>query len=231
MSRRRVPLSLSDKVKVFLWPRKGFSRLYSYLMQRVLRMPGSAYSLASGFACGVAVSFTPLIGFHLLLAFALAYFVRGNMATALLPIALSVAEGVYDLVTFGLSLSGVGSTITTTATETATLLGTGITAGLDSAIASVAVKEGSDFVINKTIEKTATKIAKKTVEKATEKTIKKTTEKAVKKKLSKTIAKNLTKIFAKYGLKSIFIMISFILTLVTAILYYLFHISIIDEYL
>ena len=84
MFRRRVPLSLSDKVKVFLWPRKGFSRLYSYLMQRVLRMPGSAYSLASGFACGVAVSFTPLIGFHLLLAFALAYFVRGNMATALL---------------------------------------------------------------------------------------------------------------------------------------------------
>jgi len=148
------------------------------------------------------------------------------MAAALLPIALSVAEGVYDLVTFGLSLSSVGSTIATSATETATLVGTGITAGVDSAFASLAVKEGGDFVINKTIEKTATKIAKKTVEKATEKTIRKTTEKAVKKKLSKTIAKNLTKIFAKYGLKSIFIMISFILTLVTAILYYLFHISV-----
>ena len=45
---------------------------------------GSAYSLASGFACGVAVSFTPLVGFHLLLACGLAYFIRGNLATALL---------------------------------------------------------------------------------------------------------------------------------------------------
>ena len=84
MFRRRVPLSFSAKVREILWPRKGFSRLYSYLVQRVLRMPGSAYSLASGFACGVAVSFTPLIGFHLLLAFGLAYFVRGNMVTAFL---------------------------------------------------------------------------------------------------------------------------------------------------
>ena len=84
MFRRRVPLSFAGKVREMLWPRKGFSRLYSYLVQRVLRMPGSAYSLASGFACGVAVSFTPLLGFHLLLALGLAYFIRGNMATALL---------------------------------------------------------------------------------------------------------------------------------------------------
>ena len=84
MFRRRVPLSFVGKVRELLWPRKGFSRLYSYLVQRVLRMPGSAYSLACGFACGVAVSFTPLLGFHLLLAIGLAYFIRGNMATALL---------------------------------------------------------------------------------------------------------------------------------------------------
>lgn len=84
MFRRRVPLSFAGKVKQILWPRKGFSRLYTYLVQRLLRMPGSAYSLASGFACGVAVSFTPLVGFHLLLACGLAYFIRGNVGTALL---------------------------------------------------------------------------------------------------------------------------------------------------
>ena len=84
MFRRRVPLSFTGRVREILWPRKGFSRWYSYLVQRVLRMPGSAYSLASGFACGVAVSFTPLVGFHLLLACGLAYFIRGNLATALL---------------------------------------------------------------------------------------------------------------------------------------------------
>ena len=35
MFRRRVPLSFTGKVKEILWPRKGFSRLYSYLVQRV----------------------------------------------------------------------------------------------------------------------------------------------------------------------------------------------------
>ena len=84
MFRRREPLSFAGKLKEFVWPRKGFSRIYSYLVQRVLRMPGSAYSLACGFACGTAVSFTPLIGFHLLLAFGIAYFLRGNMVTAFL---------------------------------------------------------------------------------------------------------------------------------------------------
>ena len=49
------------------------------MAQRVLRMPGSPYSLAAGFACGVAVSFTPLIGFHLVLAAVLAYLIRANV--------------------------------------------------------------------------------------------------------------------------------------------------------
>jgi len=79
MFRRRVPLSWSDRLREIVFPRKGFSRLYSYMAQRVLRMPGSPYSLACGFACGVAVSFTPLIGFHLLLAAVLAYLMRGNI--------------------------------------------------------------------------------------------------------------------------------------------------------
>ena len=82
MFRRRVPLSFVGRVREMLWPRKGFSRLYSYLVQRVLRMPGSAYSLASGFACGVSVSFTPLIGFHLAFCWS-RFFMRANMCTAL----------------------------------------------------------------------------------------------------------------------------------------------------
>ena len=40
-------------------------------------------SLASGFACGLRFLY-PLVGFHLLLACGLAYFLRGNLATALL---------------------------------------------------------------------------------------------------------------------------------------------------
>ena len=79
MFRRRVPLSWRARLREIIFPRKGFSRLYSYMAQRVLRMPGTPYSLAAGFACGVAVSFTPLIGFHLVLAAVLAYLIRGNV--------------------------------------------------------------------------------------------------------------------------------------------------------
>ena len=79
MFRRRVPLSWRARLREIILPRKGFSRLYSYMAQRVLRMPGTPYSLAAGFACGVAVSFTPLIGFHLVLAAVLAYLMRGNV--------------------------------------------------------------------------------------------------------------------------------------------------------
>jgi uncharacterized protein (DUF2062 family) len=82
MFRRRVPLSWQARLREIILPRKGFSRLYSYMAQRVLRMPGTPYSLAAGFACGVCVSFTPLIGFHLILAAVLAYVMRANMIAA-----------------------------------------------------------------------------------------------------------------------------------------------------
>ena len=82
MFRRRTPLSWPQRVRESLYPKKGFSRLYSYGVQRVLRLPDSPYSLACGLASGIAVSFTPLIGLHLLLALLLAYVLRGNLLTA-----------------------------------------------------------------------------------------------------------------------------------------------------
>ena len=53
-------------------------------MLRILRIRSSDYSLAAGIASGVAVSFTPLIGFHLILAGVLAWLVRGNMVMAMI---------------------------------------------------------------------------------------------------------------------------------------------------
>ena len=88
MFRRRKTLTILDKIKAALWPKKGFSRAINYLVQRVLRMPGSAYSLAAGFASGAAVSFTPFSGFHFLLAIALAAVIRGNILTALIGTAI-----------------------------------------------------------------------------------------------------------------------------------------------
>jgi uncharacterized protein (DUF2062 family) len=50
----------------------------TYVVKRTTRLSGTPHSIAAGVACGVAISFTPLIGFHLLGAFLLCLLVRGN---------------------------------------------------------------------------------------------------------------------------------------------------------
>lgn len=48
-------------------------------MHRVRRLPGSAYSIAAGFACGGAISFTPFVGLHFALAALWAWLIRANV--------------------------------------------------------------------------------------------------------------------------------------------------------
>lgn len=54
----------------------------TYIVKRATRLSGTPHSIAAGFACGVAISFTPFIGFHLLGAFLLCLLVRGNYLAA-----------------------------------------------------------------------------------------------------------------------------------------------------
>ena len=42
-------------------------------------MPGSPHTIAAGFACGAAISFTPFIGLHFVLAALLAWVIGGNV--------------------------------------------------------------------------------------------------------------------------------------------------------
>ena len=81
--RRKNP-SIFSGLASFFWPQKGFIRGWIYLMMRILRIRSSDYSLAAGIASGVAVSFTPLIGFHFILAGVLAWLVRGNLVMAMI---------------------------------------------------------------------------------------------------------------------------------------------------
>ena len=62
-----------------LWPRSGIKRAIKYSRYRFIRLPGSPYSIAAGFACGVAVSFTPLLGFHFVGAALFAWLIGGNV--------------------------------------------------------------------------------------------------------------------------------------------------------
>jgi uncharacterized protein (DUF2062 family) len=57
----------------------GWRRAATYYSHRLKRLPGSPYTIAAGFACGAAVSFTPFIGFHFLLGALLALVLRGNL--------------------------------------------------------------------------------------------------------------------------------------------------------
>ena len=79
MFKRRRPLSFYRKFKEVLWPRAGFRRSIKYVAHRLGRLPGTPYRIAAGFACGAAVSFTPFVGFHILLAMFLALLIRGNL--------------------------------------------------------------------------------------------------------------------------------------------------------
>ena len=76
---RRQKLSVFNRARQFFWPTAGWHRSTRYVFHRVARIPGSAYSLAAGFACGAAISFTPFIGLHFVLAALLAYIMRANI--------------------------------------------------------------------------------------------------------------------------------------------------------
>jgi len=79
MFRRFHKPSLVNRLRDFLWPRSGWRRSSEYLFHRVARLPGSPYSIAAGFACGAAVSFTPFVGLHFILGGLWAWAIRANI--------------------------------------------------------------------------------------------------------------------------------------------------------
>lgn len=82
--RRRKPPPLAQRIRAAFWPRKGVSRSVRYVAIRVLRLKATPHAVAAGVAAGVAVSCTPFLGFHFMMAFCLAFVLRGNMIAAAL---------------------------------------------------------------------------------------------------------------------------------------------------
>ncbi len=79
MFKRRHKPAAHFRLKEFFWPSAGWNRSTRYVFHRVARIPGSAYTLAGGFACGAAISFTPFVGLHFVLAALLALLLRANV--------------------------------------------------------------------------------------------------------------------------------------------------------
>lgn len=110
MFSRQSPKTRQHKIRDALWPAMGWRRLAVYYRHRMGRLPGTPYFIASGFATGVAISFTPFIGFHLLMGFVICWLMRssflamamgtlvaGNIWTLPLAMIASYETGVYLL--------------------------------------------------------------------------------------------------------------------------------------
>ena len=59
-------------------------RALKYVAYRLIRLPGTPYSIAAGLAAGAAVSFTPFLGLHFVIGALLALASRGNVVAALI---------------------------------------------------------------------------------------------------------------------------------------------------
>jgi len=77
--RRRRKRTLQSRGLEILWPRMGWRRAGRYYVFRIKRLPGTPYTIACGFALGAAVSFTPFIGFHFVIAGLIAWALRANI--------------------------------------------------------------------------------------------------------------------------------------------------------
>ncbi|MBT3767916.1 MAG: DUF2062 domain-containing protein [Rhodospirillaceae bacterium] len=82
MFRRRQKPSLPSKLRGFVWPQSGWRRSFSYIFHRLARLPGTPYTLAGGFACGAAISFTPFVGLHFILGGIWAWIMRANILSS-----------------------------------------------------------------------------------------------------------------------------------------------------
>jgi uncharacterized protein (DUF2062 family) len=83
MFKRKTPLSTSQKALSLLWPSMGWKRMFHYIQLRLIRLKGSTHSIATGFAFGASISFTPLPGSHIITAGILSFLTRGNVLASL----------------------------------------------------------------------------------------------------------------------------------------------------
>ena len=82
MFKRRKKRKPSHHLREFFWPSLGWKRLVHYYRHRIGRLSGTPYFIAAGLASGVAVSFTPFLGLHMIMAALLALAVRGSLVAS-----------------------------------------------------------------------------------------------------------------------------------------------------
>ena len=79
---RRTRPRWMERLRIALWPRRSFGRSFSYYKHRVMRLEASPHAIAAGVAAGAFASCTPLVGFHFILSFVVAWVIGGSMIAA-----------------------------------------------------------------------------------------------------------------------------------------------------
>jgi len=82
--KRRDNQTRWQRLRGYIWPESGWLRFSKYMWYRLARLDASPHSLAAGIAAGVAVSFTPFLGFHIILASLFCLLARGHILAAAL---------------------------------------------------------------------------------------------------------------------------------------------------
>jgi len=88
MFKRRTQQPVHHRVSNLIWPRMGWGRVAMYLWHRVARLHGTPHSIAGGIAAGAAVSVTPFVGAHFVLAALTAWLTRSNIVAGLIGTAV-----------------------------------------------------------------------------------------------------------------------------------------------
>ena len=60
----------------------SFEKYKQKLLSKLKSIKATPYAIAAGFACGAAISFTPFVGFHLMLAAITAFIIRGSIVAS-----------------------------------------------------------------------------------------------------------------------------------------------------
>ena len=82
--KRRKPAGWIEIFRISLWPRHSWRRSWQYVSKRILRLSASPQSVALGVCAGAFASFTPFVGLHFVLAFIIAWAIRGNIIASAL---------------------------------------------------------------------------------------------------------------------------------------------------
>jgi uncharacterized protein (DUF2062 family) len=80
--RRRIPLTLRQRLTGIFIPKRGLRRALGYHRLKIMRIGGSPHAVAAGLAIGVLSAWTPFLGLHVLFAIPIAWIFGGSMIAA-----------------------------------------------------------------------------------------------------------------------------------------------------